>query len=45
MSKKGTQYLYLYQIDGKLYSKVSTEGALSVGVPGELTATEGKGFP
>ncbi|NLP15822.1 MAG: hypothetical protein GX379_02110 [Clostridiales bacterium] len=44
MSKKGTQYLYLYQIDGKLYSKVSTEGALSVGVPGELTATEGKGF-
>ncbi|MDD4113953.1 MAG: hypothetical protein PHC56_13120 [Herbinix sp.] len=41
MSKKGIQYLYLYQIGGKPYSKLSPVEALSIGVYGELTAAEG----
>lgn len=44
MSKKGFQYLYLYQIGGRLYSKLCTEEGLSVGVYGELTSVEGKSF-
>lgn len=44
MSKRGMQYLYIYQIDGRLYSKLSTEEGLSVGVYGELTDAEGTGY-
>lgn len=44
MSKKDTYYLYLYQIDGRLYSKLSTEDGLMVGVYGELTDAEGVAY-
>lgn len=44
MSKRGIRHLYLYQIDGRLYSKLSTEEGLSIGVYGELTSAEGIDF-
>lgn len=44
MSKREIQYLYIYQIDGKLYSKLSTKEGLRDGVYGELTAAEGMKF-
>ena len=44
MSRREISYLYLYRIDGRLYSKLSTEEGLTVGVYGELTEAEGVGY-
>lgn len=44
ISRRGIQYLYIYQIDGRLYSKLSTEEGLRDGVNGELTGAEGIEF-
>lgn len=44
MSKKDRQYLYLYQIDGKLYSMLSTDSGLSIGSGGGLNTTDGTGY-
>lgn len=44
MSKKDRTYVYLYQIDGRLYSIQSNDGGLSMDPGGGLSVEEGSPF-